>query len=82
MIANDNTITIVARATRSDPPTPSQEAEWHHHDKTYLPFIDAVLEQFEERFFTTVEKAAKCFALVSSFLKKRKSVVINYIVVS
>ena len=82
VIANDNTITIPARASRSDPPTPSQEAELHHHDKTYLPFIDAVLEQFKERFFAMVEKAAKCFALVPSFLKKRKSVVTNYIVVS
>ena len=60
VIANGNTVTIPARASRSDSPTPSQEAERHHHDKTYLPFIDAVLEQFEERFSTTVEKATKC----------------------
>ena len=80
LITNDNNITILARASRSDPP--SQEAEWHHHDKTYLHFIDAVLEQFKERFSATVEKAAKCFALVVLFLKKRKSVVTDHIVVS
>ena len=82
VIANQNNITIPARASRSDSPTPTQEAERHHHDKTDLPLIDAVLKQFEERFSAMVEKAAKCCALVPSFLKKRKFGVTNYIVVS